>query len=50
MIQQKSVIGGQTQKCSQITTLSTYLVWTGWGGAATVLIEVLSSNTGLSIE
>jgi len=50
MIQQKSVNGGQTQKYSQITSLSTYLVWTGWGDETIVLLEVLSSNTGLSIE
>lgn len=48
MKQQKSVIGGQTQN-SQII-LSTHLVWTGWSGATVVLVEVLSSNTGLSIE
>lgn len=29
---------------------SLYLVWTGWDSATTALFDVLSSNTGLSIE
>lgn len=49
MKQQKSVIGDQTQNYTQIT-FSNYLEWTGCGGGTIVLVEVLSSNTGLSIE
>lgn len=38
------------KKTYKYTSKSPYLVWIGWDSGTTELLDVLSSNTGLSIE
>lgn len=47
---QESVTSSHTLNNNHKYYLFSYLVWTGWDVGTKALLEVLSSNTGLSIE